>query len=62
MSIECYYGMCPFHDGDEPLCYEDRCKACESELRLYAAALKLQNAGYDLDELERDNPYSGWQP
>jgi len=28
MSIECYEHSCPFHDKQEPYCYEDHCIKC----------------------------------
>lgn len=62
MSIECYYTTCPKHSNhsgeEDPVCHEVECTSTEHELELYAASRKLQLMGYDLDQLERDNPYN----
>lgn len=62
MASECYFSMCPRHSchttDDGPFCHEEECRADDNELRLYATARKLLKLGYDLDELDRDNPYN----
>ena len=60
MPAECYYGQCPYHDKGEPLCYEGRCKASPQERESYEAARRMKRMGYDLEELELDNPYNQW--
>lgn len=54
MTIECYLKECRFHSKDEPFCYEDECRITDLERKLIAQ-------GYDLDELEQDNPYTQWR-
>ena len=60
VTIECYYDKCPHHsthfEGEGPFCDAPKCKATEQEL----AGYKLERQGYNLDELERDNPYNQW--
>ena len=60
MPAECHYGSCPYHNKGEPLCYEGHCQASQNDLERYALERKLELQGYDLDELEMDNPYNGW--
>ena len=42
MASECYYGMCPFHAKDEPVCHEPVCHASNIELSLYARIRELE--------------------
>lgn len=60
MPIKCYYNQCPRHDNEGPLCYEGRCRASPDDLKKYELERKLKAQGYDLDELDMDNPYNGW--
>ena len=62
MTIECYYHQCPKHSNwnepDEgPFCYQEQCVATIPELDLYALGRSLELKGYNLEELEADNPY-----
>ena len=59
MSTECYYSTCPNHSKTEPFCHEPDCVATDDELQRYCLERKLQRLGYDLEELELDNPYNG---
>ena len=65
MTTECYYSMCPkhgTHDGGEgPFCDEPECSASTAEIKLYAAGRRLELQGYNLEELEVDNPYTQWE-
>lgn len=60
MPIKCEYNQCPRHDNEGPLCYEGHCRASSADREQYALERKLTTQGYDLDELEMDNPYNGW--
>ena len=60
MTIECYFSQCPKHEKDEPFCYERRCVASHSEIKLYALTRTLEQQGYDINALERDNPHNAW--
>ena len=63
MTIECYYSACRYHgvwdvSDDGPFCHESECRATEQELKLFAAGRKLERQGYNLAELDADNPYN----
>lgn len=63
MTIECYYHQCPKHSnqdksGEGPFCYEQECSASFKEIQLYEAGRKLELMGYNLEELDQDNPYN----
>lgn len=63
MTIECYYSQCPKHsthtDPDEgPFCFESECIATEQEIKFYAVGRRLERMGYNLAELEKDNPFN----
>ena len=60
MPTECYYGSCPFHDKGEPLCYEEKCRAGSQDREMYETARRLERMGYDLEELDKDNPHNQW--
>ena len=60
MTAECHYGQRPYHDKGEPLCHEGRCKASTKDRELFETARRLERMGYNLEELERDNPYNQW--
>ena len=47
---ECYQSECLWHWKTEPMCGADG----------LTLEQKLVAQGYDLDELERDNPYNQW--
>lgn len=59
MTIECYYHQCPKHEREEPFCTLQDCIATPQEIKLYEAGRKLELMGYNLEELEMDNPYNG---
>lgn len=59
MTTECYFGTCPHHSGEGPHCDEPQCRASEEDLERYQLERRLIARGYDLDELEMDNPYRG---
>ena len=65
MTIECYYHTCPHHGehsgGEGPFCDETECQASEADLKMYAAGRRLELRGYNLEELETDNPYTQWE-
>ncbi len=60
MSIECHYTQCQHHgtnEGDEgPFCHQQECTASFKQINAWS----LQAMGYDLDELEKGNPYNQW--
>lgn len=64
MTIECYYHRCRFHGTREtppdegPFCHQSECKATPSELETFALGRKLELQGYNLNDLELDNPYN----
>ena len=47
---ECHYSSCRWHCKSEPMCGADG----------LTLEQRLEAQGYDLDELERDNPYNQW--
>ena len=64
MTIECYYSQCPKHGANEtppdegPFCFERECSATVEEIKFYALSRKIERMGYDLEELDKDNPYT----
>ena len=60
MTIECYYTACPYHDNEGPFCYEDDCLATPDEIVIYDLTRRLELRGYNLDQLDRDNPHNQW--
>ena len=54
--IECYFNQCPHHHKDEPFCKVDTCLVSEEQFSDW----RLERMGYDLEELEKDNPYNQW--
>ncbi len=62
MSLECYYAECQhhgIHSGDEgPFCGQARCTQTPRQIAMYQRRQRLEQAGYALEELEEDSPYS----
>jgi hypothetical protein len=64
MAIECYYAQCAHHGTNDtppdegPFCHQRECLATPAQLTRWACEKRLTDRGYNLADLDRDNPYS----